>query len=287
MNDVVPRIATYPIMSPNGLDYAEPHVYEIEQTRNPEWTKDTIGVLHRVRGDNLVAELLMQGRAQFACTVVAPWCAYRRVEVAATAPEDVDGSIKLEQQIQIATEQFSHPVMFQPTVIASAEIEAFTGTASHGLDELWIGEEVGFPMASTIAVQSFWNAKTTMQSILRLKRISDGSLKRGSFEVKDVPEEGFYFLVEVEAGLFDSLRHPASFQHRDSIYTMALSQGLSILHREDRFSDRESWVDQQNLKLLFQMLKERNVPTWEDGDEFKPNQVAAAFHPHVLEKEQE
>lgn len=287
MNDVIPRIASYPIMSPNGLDYAEAHTYEIEQTSNPEWTKDTIGVLHRVRGDNLVAELLIQGRARFACTVVAPWCAYRRVEVATTGPETIGDSVQLEQKIEIATDEFSHPVMFQPSVVTNVEIDGIIATPSHGLDELWIGEKVTFPIASTIAVQSFWNAKTTMQSILRLKRISDGSLKPGSFEVKDVPEEGFYFRVEVEESLFDSLRHPASFRHRDSIYSMALSQGLAILVSDDRFKDRESWVDQQNLKLLFQMLKERNIPTWEDGDEFKPNQVAAAFHPHVVEKEQE
>ena len=147
------------------------------------------------------------------------------------------------------------------------------------MDELWIGEKIEIPIAATIAVQSFWNVKTMMQSILRIKKISDGSLKPGSFEVKDVLEEGFYFLVEVEENLFNSLRNPESFEHRDSIYSMALSQGLSILKEEERYKERNYWIEQHNLKLLYHMLKERDIPTWDD-DEFKPNQVAAAFHPH-------
>ena len=65
---------------------------------------------------------------------------------------------------------------------------------------------------------------------------------------------------------------------------MALSNGLDILHR--RYRDRDSWVEQQNLKLLYQMLKDKNVATWEE-DGFQANQVAAAFHPHRVKLAQE
>ena len=122
------------------------------------------------------------------------------------------------------------------------------------------------------------------QSILRLRRVSDGSLKHGSFEVKESTEQGFYFLVEVEEALFNGLRNPISFEHRNSIYTMALAQGLQILH--EKFNDQESWNEYQNLRLLFQMLKSKNAPTWDEED-FKPNQVAAVFHPHVVKAAQE
>ena len=285
MKESVPRIASYPIMTPGGLDYAEHHMHEIERTSDPSQPRDTIGILHRIRGDNLVSQLLIENRAQFACTIVSPWCAYRRVEKAIGVPQPTAEGIQLVQQLEIVTDQFSPPVMFQPSVITNTVVDRFTAKASHGLDELWIGAEITFPLAAIIAVQSFWNAKTMMQSILRLKKVSDGSLKVGSFEVKDVSEEGFYFLVEVEDHLFNNLRNPESFEHRDSIYSMALSQGLAIL-RGGRYRDREYWMEQQNLKLLYQMLKERNVPTWED-DDFKPNQVAATFHPHRVKQAQD
>ena len=284
MKDLVPRIATYPIMAPGGLDYEEGHRYEIEHVSDPTRPRDTVIVLHRVRGDNLVAQLLSEHRADFACTLVSPWCAYRRVELAPGATRRTPEGLEIEQAIEVVSDSFSHPVMFQPTVITNTEVEEFTARASHGLDRLWIGEAVKVPAAAMLAVQPFWNAKTTMQSILRLKKVSDGRLRTGSFEVSPVMEQGFYFLVEVEETLFNSLRNPESFEHRDSIYSMALSNGLDILHR--RYRDRDSWVEQQNLKLLYQMLKDKNVATWEE-DSFQANQVAAAFHPHRVKLAQE
>ena len=284
MKDLVPRIATYPIMSPGGLDYAEGHTYEIEQIGDPTGTRDRIGVLHRVRGDNLVSQLLTQHRADFACTLVSPWCAYRRVEKATGALEQTAEGIQVEQKIEVFSDQFSHPVMFQPSVVTNTAVDRLTAQASHGLDELWMGEEFKLPVAAMVAVQPFWNAKTTMQSILRLKKISDGSLKPGSFEVKEVLQQGFYFSVEVDEGLFKSLRNPESFEHRNSIYSMALSQGFDILHKG--YKDREDWAEHLNLKLLYQMLKDKSMPTWE-AEDFKPNQAAAAFHPHKVKLAEE
>ena len=284
MKSHVPRIASYPIMAPGCLDYADGHAYETMQVTDSTIPPDAIAVLHRIKGNNLVSQLLMERQAEFSCTIVSPHCAYRRVEKAASMPSQTHEGVELQQTIQIATDQFANPVMFQPAVITNAPVRAFTANESHGLDGLWIGENVELPIAATIAVEPFWNAKTVFQSILRLRRVSDGSLKPGSFEVKESTEQGFYFLVEVEEALFNGLRNPISFQHRNSIYTMALAQGLQILH--EKFNDQETWMEYQNLRLLFQMLKSRNVPTWDDED-FKPNQVAAAFHPHVVKLAQE
>ena len=266
-------------MAAGCLDYADGHAYETTQVTNSTIPSDAIAVLHRITGNNLVSQLLMERQAEFSCTIVSPHCAYRRVEKAASTPRQTDEGVELQQTIQIVTDQFANPVMFQPAVITNAPVGAITAHESHGLDDLWIGQTVELPIAATIAIAPFWNAKTVFQSILRLRRVSDGSLKPGSFEVKESTEQGFYFLVEVEEGLFKGLRNPMSFEHRNSIYTMALAQGLQILH--EKFSEQETWMEYQNLRLLFQMLKSRNVPTWDD-DDFKPNQVAAAFHPHVL-----
>ncbi len=271
-------------MAPGCLDYTDGHAYETKQVNDSTVPPDAIAVLHRIKGDNLVSQLLMDSQAEFSCTVVSPHCAYRRVEKATSAPSQTNEGVELQQIIQIVSDQFVHPVMFQPAVITNAPVDTFTVDESHGLDGLWVGEKVELPIAATIAVEPFWNAKTVFQSILRLRRVSDGSLNLGSFEVKESTEQGFYFLVEVEEALFNGLRNPKSFEHRNSIYTMALAQGLQILH--EKFNDQETWSEYQNLRLLFQMLKSRNVPTWDDED-FKPNQVAAAFHPHIVKAAQE
>ena len=169
--------------------------------------------------------------------------------------------------------------MFQPFVITNTRVDRFVVEESHGLDKLWIGEEISLPRAAMLAVQPFYNAKTLMKSLLRLQKGSDGRLKPGSFEVRTTEGEGFYFLVEVENGLYNGLRNPKSFQHRDSIYAMALVQGLEILHKV--YKEPDSWKEHQNLRNLYKMLKDRNLSTWEEED-FKPNQVVAAFHPHEV-----
>ena len=279
--DLVPRLASYPLLTPGGLDYTEPHAYEIEQTSDRNKSRDTIGILHRIRGCNLVSQLIRDNRAQFACFIVSPWCAYRTIETTVGVPAQLDDSLLLEQQVYVHTDEFSYPVMFQPIVITNSQVEDIVATHSHGLDSVWLDQTLRFPIGAMIAVQPFWSAKTVVQSILHLKKVKDGSIKKGSFEVKDVTEKGFYFCVEVSAELFESLRNPDSFEHRDSIYSMALAQGFEIL--KTRYTDRNDWSDQQNLKLLFDTLKQLKLPTW-DEDEFKPNQVVAALHPHVVKR---
>ena len=70
-------------------------------------------------------------------------------------PIHTNEGIKLQQNIQIVTDQFAHPVMFQPSVITNAPIDTFTAQESDGLDGLWIGETVELPIAAIIAVEPF------------------------------------------------------------------------------------------------------------------------------------
>ena len=284
MTDLIPRLASYPLLTPGGLDYTEKHTYEIEQTRDRSKSKDTIGILHRICGDNLVSQLILNDKALFACVIVSPWCAFRCVETAVGTPTQTDGTLQLEQCVLMQTEEFSFPVMFQPLVVTHSEVNNIVASQLHGLDPIWFEQSLNFPVGAMIALQPFWNAKTVMQSILQLKRVKDDSLRSGSFEVKEVNEKGFYFCVEVSSELFDSLRNPESFEHRDSIYSMALTQGFEILRA--KYGERDVWSEQQNLKLLYGMLKERELPTWDEVD-FLPNQVVAALHPHVVKSASE
>ncbi|MCY4541792.1 MAG: hypothetical protein OXB95_05275 [Rhodobacteraceae bacterium] len=281
MSQLSPRFATYPILVRGGLDYGDGHQYRTKQGPQDRQNRDIVNVLHQIKGDNLVAQLVNQGKADFVCTVVAPSCAYRRVERALETPAITSDGLQTQQQIKVVTDLYAHPVNFQPSVVTNTCIEPFVAQSFHGVDRIWIGERVKLPVAALIAVEPFWSPKTIQQSILRVTKAVDGSLRRGSFEVTGVPEEGFYFRVEVEGSLFEALRKPASVSHRDSIYSMALAQGLHQLHLNDAHIGSEDWKEHQNLKLLYQMLKDRDVATW-DEDDFRANQAVAAFHPHVV-----
>lgn len=280
MSVTIPRFFPYPIMTSNGIDYAEEHSYETTQL-DPVGGKNSVRIQHRVKGKNFVSQLISDGQANFACTVVAPWCAYRRIVNATNSPSFEEEEILLQQEIELETMDFTHPVMFQPAVITSCEIKRFEAKTSHGFDKLWIGEEIEVPKAAMIAIEPFWNARNVVQSILKVKRDEDGRLRPGSFEVTESAEQGFYFLVEVAPDLYEGLLRPGkSFRHQESIYCAALSQGLDILCR--KYKDVETWNEHQNLRLLYSMLKEQNVQTWDEED-FKPNQAVAAFHPHQID----
>ena len=193
----------------------------------------------------------------------------------------VDGAVEVTQVLSLVSDDFAGPVMFQPVVIAAADIPPFEVAPTDGLDALWSGEAVSFPIGAMLALGPFLNAKTLVQSILRLRRSEENQLQCGSYEVTAAAEEGFYFLIDTAPDLYDALVNPQSFPHRDSILSAAFAQGLSILR--DRFSANGSdWKDYENLRLLYGMLRERDIATWEE-DDFRPNQVAAVFHPHRID----
>ena len=54
-------------MAPGSLDYTEGHVYESMQVNDTTVPTDSIAILHRIKGNNLVSQLLMDGLAEFCC----------------------------------------------------------------------------------------------------------------------------------------------------------------------------------------------------------------------------
>lgn len=279
--DIIPRVADYPIMVPDGIDYSNEHAFESEHDPKPGGMSDGIGILHRVRGNNLVSDLISRDTATFATTVVSPTCAYRKIMIAEGRPREISGGgVELEQHIDIAERELSRPIWFQPTVIATKPINSLMVKGTHGLHEIWSGAAITFPVAAVIASQPFQSTRSVFESILKVQKANDSELRPGSFEVKDSLDEGFHFLIRVEPELYGALRQPACFQHQKSILIMALAQGLEILKRE--YADPDQWRNHENLFRLRQMLKDRGLPTWEDRDDFRPNQVVAEFHPHIL-----
>jgi len=261
-------------------DYEEGHSYEV----NHLYAEDTLGRLvleHRLYGKNLVARFLEEGRAQFCCTLISTSSAYR--EIFTDSFSGLNGGklspIVHKQVVEWDQARATYPILFQSAIIVNEDCCKVTVSKSDGLHEFWQGVTLDFPKRAILAMTSFFRANDLLQSILRIRK--EENLVKGSFEVEACSEDGFYFEVRVEFGLFDSLLNPGgATKHRDSIYAAALAQGLQILH--EKYQDRETWIEYQNLVAFYGMLEERNLPTW-DADEFLPNQIVAHFHPHELD----
>lgn len=284
MKATIPKVFPYPVMAPGGMDYAEGHHYETEHLVGEPGNRGAVLIEHRVIGENLVTQMLKKGQAAFSCTITAPWCAYRRVFVSDKTTEETQDGIVVQQRLDFDTDDFGHPIMFQPAVMVTVAIGPFKAQEFHGLNGIWLGEQIEVPKAAVIATGPFWNARNEVESILRVKIASEGKLPPGCYEVEAVPEQGFYFEVLVSPDLFEGLRQPGkSFRHRESIYAAALAQGLTRLHEE--YKEREVWNEQPNLRLLYSMLKQQNAPTWDedDFDANRANRAVALCHPHRID----
>ena len=277
---MIPVVAQYPILAPNKLDYLEGNQYEVESSeQNGETAQKTIH--HKLSGQNLIRDLVLDGVASFACTVVAPEYAYRKLEL--VSAEDLQQSedlLSAKQSLKTETSEYAPPVVFQSFVIMTKKINSILLKESHGISQLWIDQEINLPRSAKIALGPYFANQATLQSILRIKQAQKDLLPRGCFEVEAVDEAGFYFSVSVEESLYRSLKDPqGAHAHRDSIYCFALAQGLEILSRE--YSEEESWRKHLHLRALHSLLEKNNAPTWED-ENFSANRAVAMLKPHEI-----
>ena len=277
MPPILPRARPYPVMAKNSLDYLPQHRYETVQTRQGNQKESFFTIEHKISDGNLVARLISEGRAAFACTLTSAHSIYREVFV-----EKSSGEIGYTQKLTWDEGKVRFPLLFQPAVVALEEINNYPLNGfTDGVHDIWGGSKVSFPKGAFLAIAPFWQSQSTLQSILRIRKAEPGELPEGCYEVEEVPEEGFYFEIKAHPELFDSLHNcGGAFNHRDSIYAAAFAEGLGILSR--KFKEEKHWGDHHNLRALRKMLKEKKIDMWEDED-FSPNRVVAIFHPHVID----
>lgn len=274
MTSVLPRIHSYPVLASNTLDYLPEFRYKTQNTRSEGKEESFITIRHEISEKNLVARLISEGKAAFACTLTSAHSAYREVFV-----ENRNRSLKYKQNLFWDSRKVLFPLLFQPAVVALCEISNLYLSRTEGVHEIWRGSVVSFPKGSVLASAPFWQSQDMLRSLLRIRNVE--GLPKGCYEVTGVEEQGFYFLVQASPDLFKSLQSPGkSPRHRDSIYTAALSEGLGILHRQ--YKEQESWKNHHNLRSLNSKMKKKKIKAWyEEG--FSANRAAAAFHPHKID----
>ena len=273
MTGMLPRIRPYPVLATNSLDYQSDHKYETRHEIH-EGTDSQLVLEHQLTENNLVAQLLQEGKAQFSCTFTSTSSAYREVFTES-------GQLTTHKQIiELDRSRATYPLFCQSAIITVDEIFHVVAPDTDGLHEFWHGASLVFPKGAILAITPFWRANDPLRSILSVKKARDGVLPDGCFEVKEAEENGFYFEMTVAPDLYGCLRNPGNATaHRDSIYSTALAQGFEIL--QTRYKEKEAWTPHHNLRGLFEMLTSRKLSTWMD-DEFSPNRTVAKFHPHII-----
>lgn len=277
MPPTLQRARPYPVLAKNSLDYLSMHRYETEQSRLEDPKESFFIINHRVSEGNLVARLISEGRAAFACTLTSAHSIYREIFV-----ENDSKNVECTQELAWDEGKVRFPLLFQPAVVALEEIKDYSlNGLTDGVHEIWSGSKASFPKGAFLAMAPFWQSQDTFRSILRIRKMESEQLLEGSYEVIPVEDEGFYFEVQVHPGLFDSLSHcRGALRHRESIYAAALAEGLKWL--QCKYKEEEQWGKHYNLRALRKKLRDNKIKMWED-DDFSPNQAVAKFHPHVID----
>ena len=269
------RAFPFPVLSESSICYVDRVSYKATVNRRAEG--GDIIVQHRLSGDNLVASLINEGLAKFACVVAVPMTMHRKVY-----PVEGEGEIVATQNILCDEGELSKSPKLRPIVVCTKSVGPTLVEDSHGLDPFYNGYHVRFPDGAIIA-DADWKDFKGHGSILRIR--SDDSLEFGTFEVTISETEGFYFVVSVGSELFQFLQHPGERGDRCmDILTHAFSSGLAKLHADEVL--RETWRNYQALQVLHQDLTARGIKTWEE-DDFSPELAATTIHPHDVDFEGE
>ena len=287
---MTPRIFPFPALRADSLDFASERAdYSASIKRVSE--SGVVAVRHILAGDNLIARLLSDGRAKFACVVCAPSTMYRTLEVFPDSPDSGNSggkpSLEAAQNVGLDDALIAAPPMFRPIVIAADDVR-MTADASAGLNPIYSGRDVHFPKGAIVASAGWFQLGGGGDEMFVLHVVD--SLENGMIEVEGDTSHGYRFKVNVTGDLHRQIQQcPQSRKdHRDSILTHALGAGLQLLDRDfgDGSSANESggWEQYPNLRLLRDWLRDKGQPIWgEEG--FSAEKAATALKPHFIPAE--
>ncbi len=247
-------------------------------------TNATIMMTHHLSGNNLVVDLLEQGKAIFAITVSAPDTMFRRIIVEDQAMSLLDGDeFVLRQPVVLKKADFTGTVYVRGSVIVTQKV-AVEVESGHGLMPALVGSRFSMPQGTVIATEAMHAFGIgTLSALFKLrvnKKLADGQIK-----VEPVDADGYRFIVHAGTRLFQQMSRangPAEKAHTRSICTHALSRGLEILraYSED---DSEWWKSFPNLRWLEGQIEDLSCPRW-DQDDFCAEVVATALRDHNIVK---
>ena len=261
-------IGDCPLLSRDRLDYVD-STYETVVRRAT--SGDGMVVHHAVRGRNLVANFLKQGKAAFAVEISSPYATYREVRLA-----DVSGEAEFTQEVSWSEDEVVPPVYVRPLAIAVLDRPVSVSlNGNHGVHELWKDVEVSVAPGAILAQDQFWRASTTFESLIRL--VSNDTLPAGAYRVEMNTGEGLHFRVQMHPELYTWMVNPDARRHRDSILTGCLSRSLEIIRAD--YGGSDSWREFPVLRALHGMLQGNGLNTWEEGDAFHPDEIASRLKP--------
>ena len=241
----------------------------------PSKEGDSLTIKHQLEGAPFLQNLLNDKRAKFGCLVSIPKTGYRQLNLSDAG--------EVEQTFSIDKAYWGELPMVRPVLVANEEI-AHTFTDKDGVTDLWQGGTAVIPKGGWLARGRY--LKPRLGIIDLLKPVKDKSFPPTAIEVKESTEEGFRFIVNLGAKLYDFVVRPGAGNEHSyhNIHVFMVSRCLEILQKKYTKRSDESdddglcWDNYPNLKMLAADLEEKGHNHW-DHEEFKPDYVATQLFP--------
>lgn len=264
------RAFPHPVLEEGNLSFPEGQ-YSPEIDMGADGYSAT--VRHFLQGAPLIARLLEEGDAFYACTVSIPVTSYRRLLC----------SESRDQMIQWDQSYVGEPAILHPVIVCRRKLQCDL-SSDDGVNEAWVGHKVILEPGSKIVLGPFFRTSTSLQSLLSVRK--DTRLEPGQLSVEACSEDGYYFDVRVAADLHEFLQRWGGEErklHRDSILTHAISRCFELLVKYfgNEGDGDEEWRSYRNLVALASELESRGLPLW-DADGFIPEKVATSLQPHQI-----
>ena len=246
---------------PDGLYHAD-----VE----PGSDRRSFRITHDVRGAPLIARLIADGKARYACTVSSPIASYRAIH---TSPSPT-------HRVEWSHDDLGAAPLFIPLVVTTAEVHRTLDAEADGVAALWHRRNISLLKGAKLLIAPPFQLRSSLLQLLSFEL--DETLRNGQFEVRPDTNEGFKFVVALAPDLHGFLRHRREHRHRRNIMTHIVSAALALLHRDYNEDDGdEGWRSHSNLTALSDYLESQKLPVWDD-EGFRPERVATALYPHLL-----
>ena len=261
------RSFAWPVLQRGNTSYPDgSYGAEIESERD----RPSFLITHDVRGAPLIARLIAEEKARYACTVSSPIASYRTIHTSACPTHRVEWS----------HDDLGAPPLFIPLVVATAKVRRTLDAVADGVAALWHGRHVHLLKGSKLLIAPPFQLRSSLLQLLNFEL--DDNLSDGQFKVRPDTNEGFKFTVALARDLHGFLMHKRALRYRSNIMTHIFSAALALLHHDYREDDgEEGWRSHSNLVALADDLEAHDHPVWDD-EGFHPELVATALHPHLL-----
>lgn len=232
---------------------------------------DKVQVLHELNGGNLVHDLIKEGKAQYACEIISPSTAYRKL-----FPLPANGGEK--QELSLAGGELMRERMWVRPLVISNQESQHVGERKHGLHNLLLGKKFTFQKGTIIADGGYHVINQATGYLFYLRK-DERLTEFGTYSLEHKKEEGwgFYFRLCMNPEWYDSFR-----QAPEAVRRMFLVANFTAaLEYIERYKKNECGDDAQalfasypNLRDLFNELSRKCCNGGDVFDSIRDNRAA-------------